>query len=92
MFDTKGKGQRIRSYKPCSLAFDSAAGWQSGLMPRTVNPVNGVESTCSVRPNRTPAVSLKTALLVVGTTSGAHPQAEAKRRGLDTRCHSGPSA
>ena len=69
MNKTKGKQDQVE--RPELLAFASVVRWHSGLMRRSVKPVNGVESTCSVRPNRTLTASLKNAPLIVVACSRA---------------------
>ena len=66
----KAKGQRIRSQKPNTLAFDSVASWQSGLMRQPVKLCNGVQSPFA-GPNPALAASIKYAPSVVVATSGA---------------------
>ena len=66
----KTKGQFAQIAKSERLAFNSVAGWQSGLMRLIYNRVNLLDLG-SVRSNRTPAATINFAPSVVVATSGA---------------------
>lgn len=66
----KCKGQQKQIEKPESLASDSVASWQSGLMRLTYNRVN-LPRIGSVRSIRTLAATINHAPSVVRATSGA---------------------